>query len=619
MRPLARVAIHGYLILGLGSGLGLALIGAPAVAPARADDGEPHPGGDQEISFRYSGFDPEQFLASADPDQIGLMDGARTQTMGTFAVGMLFHFAGPPLDICVRDGADPDPEAGCRVAGDILNARLRADLGVLYGLGRFDVRLSLPMVLYQSTDFEPGMNEQSLSSAGVGNPRVSGRVQIARPIDFGIAFDLGVQIPTGQANFIGDEGVIVDPRLLVDWRRGPLSAGVDVGYRYRQRSAKVANLYVDDEMIWSAAAQYQIVPRKLSAAVAAYGRMGLKTAPLDLGEQMAVVNKLGPEEFPAEILGSARFFVNPRIALDLGVGTALTQGYGAAPYRVLAGVRLIQQKTEAVGGSAISGSTSRRAGDRDRDGVGDDEDQCAAEAEDADGFQDVDGCPETDNDEDGKPDEDDKCPLAAEDKDAFEDADGCPDYDDDADGIADDEDTCPKEPEDVDGFLDEDGCPDLDKDQDGVADDADQCPEEAEDVDGTDDGDGCPDLDADGDGVADDKDLCAAEPETVNQIQDADGCPDAIFQVVFDNARVRSASHKAMKALAASLKARGNVKVRIEGHTRDADQALNTKRAESVVKFLVKEGVPADRFEAQGFAPSADIDGMVFILLDPKP
>ena len=50
----------------------------------------------------------------------------------------------------------------------------------------------------------------------------STRVQIARPADFGLAFDLGVQIPTGQANFIGDEGVIVDPRLL--WRDASAAA-----------------------------------------------------------------------------------------------------------------------------------------------------------------------------------------------------------------------------------------------------------------------------------------------------------------------------------------------------------------------------------------------------------
>jgi outer membrane protein OmpA-like peptidoglycan-associated protein len=609
MRAFRGIAIHVALALAASVALGLGLapvdLGPALVGDAVADDVPG--GGEQEVSLRYTGFDPEQFLASADPDQIALMDGARTQTMGTYAVGMLFHFAGPPLDICVKDGNAP--ETDCKVLGDILNARLRADLGVLYGFGRFDVRLALPMVLHQSTDFQPQMGAEGLSSAGVGNPRVSARVQLARPADFGLAFDFGVQIPTGQANFIGDEGWLVDPRLLADWRRGPFSLGFDIGYRYRQNGTKIANLYVDDEMIWSAAGQYQVLPDKLSIGIAGYGRAGLKTPALDLVDQMNIVSKLGPEEYPAEILGSGRYFVTPTIAVDLGVGTGLTQGYGAAPYRVLAGVRLIDQKAAPIGG------VRRRGGDSDRDGVGNADDECPGEKEDQDGFQDTDGCPEIDNDDDGRLDAMDRCPLAAEDTDGFEDTDGCPDYDNDGDGVSDDDDRCPMEPEDLDGFQDDDGCPDLDRDQDGVSDDADRCPDEAGETANA----GCPVVDTDGDGLSEDVDGCANDPETLNGVQDEDGCPDATFEVAFDKARIKSASHKALTSLAASLKARGDVKVRIEGHTRDADQKLNQQRAEAVITFLVKEGVDRGRMQAKGFAPSDDASGMVFIILGDKP
>jgi len=54
----------------------------------------------------------------------------------------------------------------------------------------------------------------------------------------------------------------------------------------------------------------------------------------------------------------------------------------------------------------------------------------------------------------------DKCPTEAEDKDGFEDEDGCPDPDNDKDGVADATDKCPNEPETRNGFQDEDGCPD---------------------------------------------------------------------------------------------------------------------------------------------------------------
>ncbi len=65
-----------------------------------------------------------------------------------------------------------------------------------------------------------------------------------------------------------------------------------------------------------------------------------------------------------------------------------------------------------------------------------------------------------DTDGDGIPDFRDECPTDAEDVDGFEDDDGCPDPDNDGDGIVDERDMCPDEPEDLDGFEDGDGCPD---------------------------------------------------------------------------------------------------------------------------------------------------------------
>ena len=54
----------------------------------------------------------------------------------------------------------------------------------------------------------------------------------------------------------------------------------------------------------------------------------------------------------------------------------------------------------------------------------------------------------------------DKCPNEAEDKDGFQDEDGCPDPDNDGDGILDAADKCPDQPETKNGYQDEDGCPD---------------------------------------------------------------------------------------------------------------------------------------------------------------
>ena len=166
--------------------------------------------------------------------------------------------------------------------------------------------------------------------------------------------------------------------------------------------------------------------------------------------------------------------------------------------------------------------------DADKDGISDKTDRCPYEAEDVDGFEDNDGCPDPDNDQDKIPDHQDSCPNVPEDIDGFEDSDGCPDWDNDKDAIPDSTDKCPDQPEDMDGFEDSDGCPDWDNDKDNVPDSLDSCINTPEDLDGIMDNDGCPEIDADKDGIADSVDQCPTEPETYNLINDTDGCPDNV-------------------------------------------------------------------------------------------
>ncbi|PJA76266.1 hypothetical protein CO151_03300 [bacterium CG_4_9_14_3_um_filter_65_15] len=181
---------------------------------------------------------------------------------------------------------------------------------------------------------------------------------------------------------------------------------------------------------------------------------------------------------------------------------------------------------------SMSVAVSRQFGfggrDRDGDGIADRKDLCPTEAEDRDGFQDGDGCPDFDNDGDGIPDSYDLAPMEPEDFDGFQDDDGAPDYDNDGDGIPDRDDLCPDEPENFNGEYDQDGCPDhfADADGDGVEDRRDQCPDQAEDMDGHQDDDGCPDPDNDLDGILDADDGCPNEAENYNGVDDEDGCPD---------------------------------------------------------------------------------------------
>ncbi len=251
--------------------------------------------------------------------------------------------------------------------------------------------------------------------------------------------------------------------------------------------------------------------------------------------------------------------------------------------------------------------------DIDFDGIVDKLDKCPTEAEDKDGFEDSDGCPDPDNDKDGIPDLKDKCPMQAEDIDGFQDDDGCPDPDNDKDGIPDLKDKCPLEA----GSGDFEGCPDRDIDRDGISNELDKCPKEAEDKDGFEDSDGCPDPDNDKDGIADGLDKCPNEPETVNGFQDTDGCPDEVIKkgeklvlkgVFFQNGKaiLTPESLPTLDKLAEQLTTFPEVKLEVQGHTDNAGPAkknkkLSADRAQTVVTYLISKGIAKERLKPFGY------------------
>ena len=234
--------------------------------------------------------------------------------------------------------------------------------------------------------------------------------------------------------------------------------------------------------------------------------------------------------------------------------------------------------------------------DRDGDGIADRDDACPDEAEDLDGFQDEDGCPDPDNDNDGVADATDKCPNEAEDKDAFEDEDGCPDLDNDKDGIADAVDRCPTEAEDIDQFEDEDGCPDPDNDDDGVSDADDQCPDTPAGL--VVDAAGCP----------------LARTEQERQLQETGMI--RLSGVRFDTGKfdIRPEFAARLDSVAAVLKSYPMLRLEIAGHTdsRGSDasnQTLSQRRAQAVLNYLKSKdpSLDASLYSVRGYGETVPI------------
>ena len=257
--------------------------------------------------------------------------------------------------------------------------------------------------------------------------------------------------------------------------------------------------------------------------------------------------------------------------------------------------------------------------DMDHDGVADGKDICPTVAEDRDGFQDDDGCPDPDNDHDGVLDATDACPYIPEDHDGFEDRDGCPEADNDHDGLPDSTDKCPYDPEDKDGYQNDDGCPDLDDDLDGIPDALDKCPRAAENRNGVEDEDGCPETDSDGDRIPDSRDKCPREAEIVNFYQDEDGCPDekpeplrdavlAGVRFVGNTAELDPASFLVLDGLAARLFAYPGTDIEVQGHLDDRwgpeAKAISRDRAQAVVEYLVNRGIESRRLKSVGYGSS---------------
>lgn len=293
-----------------------------------------------------------------------------------------------------------------------------------------------------------------------------------------------------------------------------------------------------------------------------------------------------------------------------------------------------------------------------------------------------------DDDRDGLDRKDDACPDAAEDRDGFEDTDGCPDLDDDGDGLDDQADQCPREAELVNGVRDDDGCPEDpaevrryhqtrygavadaqvallpddasriaehrpaarpvpnedkltvvpapqplapgalpplvsngDDDRDGLLRAEDVCPDQAEDVDGFEDSDGCPDHDDDGDGVVDAADKCPREGETHNGYDDDDGCADGVpaplaekvgvlqgLEFAKNSATILPKSFSVLQAVVEVLVKYPQARVEIAGHTdnagkRDKNLDLSQRRAQAVRAWLVAKGADGDRMTAKGYGP----------------
>lgn len=509
-----------------------------------------------------------------------------SETLGPWAVRgeALSDLAMNPLRI-TRGGVE-----GVAV-GRALYTHVTVRLGLPYGA---EAALAAPAqahVLGRNPELPP---ERNGLSPALGDVRAALRYR-ALEREWGALFAAPfVVLPTGSPDDLtGGAGVSGGLLAGVDGGSplGGLHWAANAAWWERSRAPR-AGAERGRQLRVSAGADYGLV-RRLDVAL----RAGAEVLGI-----VAMAPDGGPYDTPAEALASVVADLGA-CAVRFGMGAGIVKGIGASSTRLLLGLSCGAQPTN----------------DRDGDGLRDADDRCPDRAEDRDGFEDADGCPDVDNDQDGLFDRLDRCPNARQ---ADGRTDGCPTPDKDGDGIEGRADRCPDKAEDKDGFEDADGCPDPDNDGDGAPDTTDECPGELEDADGWADDDGCPDPDNDADGFPDGADECPNEPETWNASLDRDGCADGEGLLVVRDGRIALAHPLAFKdrgrkskiakagmpvveALASLLRARGDLgKVLIIARARKEPKAA--QRAAALRLRLMDLGVPGGRLDARGEAGEAD-------------
>jgi OmpA-OmpF porin, OOP family len=303
-------------------------------------------------------------------------------------LGLWLNYARNPLVIADQDGNLTRSYVDGRVGFD---AVLSASLTRRLALG-----VALPLFALQTGDADP-------SGAGIGDLRLVPKLELLSDLESGVGLALlaEVRLPTHSGDFSGGErSVEFFPKAALEHRYiSGIRIGFNLGVALRSRT-DFLNVAAGSEFAYAAALGYRFGgPRgRTELGVELDGAVGLAES--------------DPEELPLEALGYLRHAFSPEWEISGGPGVGLLAGYGVPTFRAFLGVRFTPTNH-----------------DLDRDGISDAEDQCPQDAEDKDGVEDADGCPEEDPDfdHDGVANIFDQCPEAKEIINGIDDEDGCPD------------------------------------------------------------------------------------------------------------------------------------------------------------------------------------------------
>ncbi|MCA9543310.1 MAG: OmpA family protein, partial [Myxococcales bacterium] len=462
------------------------------------------------------------------------VDGGRVAPVGQFVPSLYLSYGRNPL---VK--RDPDGT----VIQEVIENLTTVDFMLAVGVHE-RVELGVDIPFSYSSGINPEANLDIDDGGGLGDIRLLPKFLLLghdSPTGFGLGVALPTSFPTGEKGQ-SSRAFVISPRAVLEYRHDKFRIAANAGYRWRPVGLEgLPDLTVGAGYQYGLAASVNVMTPKVQFLAEGYGTRFTKVSETQAGPN------------PLEALFGFRFFNDIGLSLSLAGGIGIVPDYGSPEFRVIGGLSWLSQDERVV----VAGMNGQMGGtgDKDGDGIRDGLDACLDEPEDKDGFEDADGCPDTDNDRDGIADAADKCPMHAEDLDRFQDEDGCPEPDNDQDGIADLVDRCPNEPETKNGDRDEDGCPDTS--------------------------------------------LIVVQDGEIRILQ----------KVFFETARavIKPESFEVLNQVAEAMQYNPQIaKIRVEGHTdsrggADYNKRLSEERAASVALYLIGRGIEPSRVESQGY------------------
>ncbi len=401
--------------------------------------------------------------------------------------------------------------------------------------------------------------------AAMNDVRLDGRIMVYESDDrrFRAGLVGAFSIATGtETGFGGDRGAtaMAFANAEYDFKSFLLAGHIGPHFRPERGLAAGSDLYVGSELRYAFGAYVPLRDNRVRLGAELWGSTGV----VELAGESTFFKE---RNTTIEWLAQARFLVSKdkRTFFNAGGGTRLSNGYGSADIRLLASI-----------GRWWGFADEEPPSPPPRVHVVDRADHHAL-----------------DSDGDGYPDDIDECPDVKEDGKKPNPTDGCPaPADADGDGIPDAKDKCPNEPEDFDKIQDKDGCPETDADSDAVLDVVDKCPLEPGPANKDPEKNGCPTL------------TKLSSDGTVQLLQP--------IQFATGLATILPVSYPILDEVVTLMKARGEMKIDIEGHTdsrgkHDYNVKLSDQRAGAVRRYLEGKGIDASRLTSKGFGPDRPV------------